>query len=217
MEIPLELAFRNVDPIKSLKETIRKKVAKLDRYHGHITGVRVAVERPHRTIGRGAPYRVRIDMTVPPGHELVVVKEPSARTANDTVHQVLNSAFEAAQRQLAQLKQRQRKIVKHHDVPAAFVVRKFDREGYGFLKTPEGREIYFHENSVTGGGFAKLDIGTQVRFEETEGHMGPQATTVHVIDKPGHRPLAEVEGDEDVAPPMDWRASERPPPPTSHA
>jgi hypothetical protein len=31
--------------------------------------------------------------------------------------------------------------------------------------------------------FDKLDIGTEVRFAEELGKLGPQATTVHVIGK----------------------------------
>ena len=56
----------------------------------------------------------------------------------------------------------------------------FRTQGYGFLETPGGREIYFHKNSVLDGGFGRLKIGTAVRFAEEEGEKGPQASTVRL-------------------------------------
>jgi hypothetical protein len=43
-----------------------------------------------------------------------------------------------------------------------------------------------------------------VRFEETMGEMGPQATTVQIIDKPGHRVSADSDN-EAVDVPLGWR------------
>lgn len=206
MQIPLELSFRDVQKTPDVEEMIRTKVDKLERYCDRITGSRVAVERPHKNVSSGNPFRVRIDLTVPPGHELVVTKEPLDNAPNDSLVTVVNSAFDAAERQLKELVDRQRGEVKTHVEPVAFVVRKFDDEGYGFLKTPDGREIYFHENSVAQDDFERLAVGTQVRFEETMGEMGPQATTVQILDKPGERPMAEREGDDEVAPPKSWQA-----------
>ena len=52
-----------------------------------------------------------------------------------------------------------------------------------FLKAVDtGKEVYFHHNSVTNKDFSELQIGYGVRFKETLGKMGPQATTVHVLD-----------------------------------
>ena len=46
--------------------------------------------------------------------------------------------------------------------------------------TPDGREIYFHRNSVLEPGFDRLDMGAEVRFAEEQGEQGPQASTVHI-------------------------------------
>ena len=43
--------------------------------------------------------------------------------------------------------------------------------------------MYFHKNSVVDTAFDKLDIGTEVRFVEEMGELGPQASTVHPIGK----------------------------------
>src|SRR2546427_559512 len=62
-------------------------------------------------------------------------------------------------------------------------------EGYGFLRTRDGRQIYFHRRSVLHDGFERLAIGTEVRFEEEDGSDGPQASTVQIVSKPGGRAL----------------------------
>jgi cold shock CspA family protein len=56
----------------------------------------------------------------------------------------------------------------------------FPERGYGFLTTSDGREVYFHQNSVLGNKFKDLKIGTEVRFVEEPGDKGPQASTVRV-------------------------------------
>jgi cold shock CspA family protein len=55
-------------------------------------------------------------------------------------------------------------------------------EGYGFLKTISGREIYFNWESVPGDGFDRMKIGTGVWFVEKESEKGPWASLVQIID-----------------------------------
>ncbi len=71
-----------------------------------------------------------------------------------------------------------RGAVKTHEAAALGRVRLEPELDYGFLETPDNREIYFHRNSVLGPGFDKLEIGAEVRFVEEEGEQGPQASTV---------------------------------------
>jgi cold shock CspA family protein/ribosome-associated translation inhibitor RaiA len=203
MDVPLELSFRQVRKSDQLEELIRERAAKLDKFHSRMTSCRVAVEKPHVHQRSGSPYRVRIEVRVPPGHDLVVEERPKEHGMHDSLERVLIDAFQAMERQLKELAERQRMEVKHHDVPIAFVVRLFRDNGYGFLKTPEGREIYFQRAATLGHDWQRLEIGTQVRFDETMGEMGPQATTVQIIDKPGHR-VAEGKP-EAVEVPRGWR------------
>jgi hypothetical protein len=44
--------------------------------------------------------------------------------------------------------------------------------------------------TTLGHDWERLETGTQGRFDETMGKMGPQATTLQIIDKPGHRVAA---------------------------
>jgi cold shock CspA family protein len=191
MQIPLQLEIRDVERTAALEGLLREKVARLERFCDHITGCRIAIERPHRHESHGNPYRVRIDLSVPPKHEIVVTKGPRDHAMHDDLAKVINNTFHAAERRLKELVQRQRDEVKARREPRALVARIFKNEGYGFLRTLEGREIYFHRNSVVGDEFERLAIGTEVRFARTLGEKGPQATTVKVVGKPGERANAQ--------------------------
>lgn len=203
MQVPLEITFRDVEHDPSLEELIRTKAAGLDKVCGRITRCRVAVERPHRSERSGNPYRVRIDVTVPPGAEIVVDRSPGKGELHEALETVIKDAFQAGRRQLQELAERRSGKVKTHEPPTALIVRLFPERGYGFLKTLEGRDIYFHRNSVADEDFERLSVGTAVRFEETEGDKGPQATTVQIIDKPGERHEKAAAGAENE-PPLGW-------------
>jgi cold shock CspA family protein len=66
------------------------------------------------------------------------------------------------------------------------VVRLDPSGEFGFLESSDGREIYFHRNSVLEG-IARLAVGTRVIFAEELGEKGPQASTVKLLGKHGLR------------------------------
>jgi cold shock CspA family protein len=69
---------------------------------------------------------------------------------------------------------------------SAMVTKLFTEQGYGFIQEiSTGKEIYFHRHSVTNDNFERLRVGSGVRYKETMGEMGPQATTVQLLD-PGN-------------------------------
>lgn len=181
MKHPLQITVRNMSLSEAAKAAIQEKAAKLDAVDDRIIGCRVLVELPHKHQHHGALYNVRIDLTIP-GAELVVKREP-----NEDLYVAIRDAFDAARRQLRE----RRKHAIHDVVPRetpqaeARVSRLFPIEGYGFLETPDGREIYFHRNSVRGG-IERLAVGAEVRFHEAQGDKGPQASTVEPVGAHGH-------------------------------
>jgi cold shock CspA family protein len=72
------------------------------------------------------------------------------------------------------------------------------------LKTPEGREIYMHRHSVLGDDWERLAIGTEVRFAESQGAMGPQTSSVQIVNKPGA--LLSSAEESLPRPPRGWEA-----------
>ena len=178
MQIPLQITYRHLEPSEALSAHIRAEAAKLEEFFEGIIGCRVAVELPHRHHRNGQHYRVRVDLTVP-GEELVVGRNPAEHFQHTDPYLAVNESFNAAQRQLQDYVRRISLRVKHHEEqPSGRVIRLDPDRGFGFLETTDGREIYFHRNSVLNGGFARLELGTSVRFVEEMGEKGPQASTV---------------------------------------
>jgi cold shock CspA family protein/ribosome-associated translation inhibitor RaiA len=192
MEVPLTITFRNVRKDAAIEALIHKQAAKLERACDHIVSCRVAVEKPQEHQRRGNPFRLRIDVTVPPEHELVVVRNSSEGDLHQQLSTVIRNAFGAMRRQLRKLVEKQHGDVKTHPEQeiGGFVVRLFPQQGYGFIKSLDGQEIYFHKNSLPGNEFDRLEIGTGVQWSEQQGDKGPQASTVRIVDKPGStRPI----------------------------
>ena len=109
-------------------------------------------------------------------------RAPPQNKRNEDVYVAVRDAFKIAQRQLQDYVRERRGDVKHHeDPPHGRILRLF--EDYGFIATPDGREVYFHRNSLLGESFDKLEVGTEVRFAEERGEKGPQASTVKLIGK----------------------------------
>jgi CspA family cold shock protein len=52
------------------------------------------------------------------------------------------------------------------------------RRGYGFILTPDGREIFVHYSNIAGHGFKTLGQGEQVTFEIVQGQKGLRAENV---------------------------------------
>ncbi len=190
MQVPLEISYRQVNKTEEIDRLVHEKAQKLERVHHHISSCRVAIEKPQKHQTCGNPYRVRIDITVPPGHEIVVRKEPSKSILHRGLDAVIRSAFSSARRQLKKLEQRQRGKVKTHSAETeneGIVKILFREKGYGFVRTLNNQDIYFHENSVLNDDFKRLEIGTGVRYEAQMGEKGLQASTVQIVDKPGSR------------------------------
>lgn len=181
MQVPLEIAFVNTDASAFVEKRIREKVAKLEKRSPLLVSCRIAVEVPHQRHQKGNLYHVRIEMAVP-GKELVVSRAPGDIHAHHDVYVAVDDAFHAAERQLAEHARKVQGDVKEHQGPLqGRIVRLF--ADHGFVATTDGREVYFHKNSVVDSEFGDLEDGQTVELVLVHGEssMGPQATTVRPI------------------------------------
>lgn len=177
MELPLQIIAQDFSLPANIEAEIREKAARLDSYYHGIMRCHVVVEAPVGHHRQGGPYNVRIHVTVP-GSELVVNRQD-----NEELPVAIRDAFDALRRRLEDYARHQRGDVKAHEEPllAGQVSKLVPQEGYGFVTTSDGREIYFHRNSVLAPGFDRLTLDAEVRFAEETGEKGPQASTVHVV------------------------------------
>jgi cold shock CspA family protein len=186
MNFPLQIAFHNLEGNDAIEARVRELAEGLESLHDRIQSGRVVIDLPHRHHREGNPYNVRIDLKVP-GAEIVVKRDPTQSGEYLDLDSALLEAFDDARRQLEDHARKARGHVKTHEpTPHARVTRFFEDRGFGFLETPEGREIYFHKNSVLNGGWAKLHEGVEVVFVEELGEKGPQASTVKLVGRHNH-------------------------------
>ena len=108
MQLPIGISYRGVEKSDQLEELILSKAARLDRFCNHISRCDVVVEQPNHAHHSGNPFRVRIDVTVPPGHELVADERQNAHEMHEPLSKVINDAFKAMERQLKTLVEKQR-------------------------------------------------------------------------------------------------------------
>ncbi|MFW6312718.1 MAG: HPF/RaiA family ribosome-associated protein [Spirochaetota bacterium] len=188
MEVPLEITFRNTERTEPLDQLIRDEAARLERFHDRITSCHVVVERPQEHLSSGREWRVRLDITVPAGNEIVVRKEAGKGDMHEQLTTVIKDSFNAAERQLKDLHDRQKRHVKQNATSESvgIVTRLLRDEGYGFITDPSEQEIYFHKNAVLNG-FDRITEGTAVWYNAELGEDGLQATAVRIEDKPGRR------------------------------
>jgi hypothetical protein len=187
MERPLQISFKEMESSGFLERLIRKRVDRLERSHPNVIGCRVVVEVAHRGGASGKPpIGIAAEIEVP-GHKKIVAKgESDRREKKDDRNAVINRVFDAAQRQLESLADVQSGTVKQHGSvgETGAIAQLFPAEGYGLVEVKGAPNLYFTRNAVGGGAFDELQVGTMVLVTRatTEGPMGPQASSVKLLD-----------------------------------
>lgn len=187
MKLPLQITFRDLDSSPALADAVRRRTERLDAICDRLISCRVAIEAPNRHTHHGpSQYHVRVDVKAP-GIELVSSHTPP--DVKPDLYVLIDQAFDDMERQVEDWVRMARWDVKRHGrSPHARIAKIFRARGYGFLEAPDGREIYFHKNSVLRNKWDQLEVGMEVRFAEEDGDKGPQASTVDVVGKPRRHP-----------------------------
>jgi cold shock CspA family protein len=157
---------------EALEADIRERVAKLERFHPRMVSCRVAVEETRKHHQQGRHFTVRIDARVP-GKEIAITRDH-----DEDIQVALRDAFDTARRQLEEVLRETRGDVKKHEVPQRGKVLRLTDEGYGFIGTADGRELYFSRENVVHPTFEQLAPGAEVQFIEEMAAEGPQAKRV---------------------------------------
>ena len=180
MQTQPQVSFDDLPVDEQVRDAALDHVAALERLWDRITGCHVVIAQPHRHQRQGRLYSVRVELVVP-GGEIVVNREHPRDHAHEDVFVALRDAFRAAERRLEDhVRQLQGAEKAHGERPHGRISQLFPIEGYGFIKTADGRDVYFHRNALSDPDFRVADVGTPVSFTEEEGDNGPQAAAVHV-------------------------------------
>jgi len=182
MQNPVEIDFQGMKATDSLRTSVTNHVEGLEKRFGPFAWCRIAVRGPSEHHRQGAPYEITIHLLLAQGKEVDIKRTPIADERLADVNFAINDAFKRARRRLTDQARRMRGEVKTHDGQPLAKVRHLNGD-FGFLETQDGREIYFHRNSVVNNGFAHLAPGARVAFCEVPGEKGPQASTVKPLGK----------------------------------
>lgn len=175
MKIPLKITLEDITHSDAIEAAIREKAGRLDRFYPHIMSCRVSVRLAGKHSHQRRPYNVHIDLTVP-GGEIAVNHD-----MHEDIYVAIRDAFDAARRKLEDYGRVQRGDNKAHEpVYHGRVARMFPDEGYGFIETSDGRELYFSRENLVNAQLDELEPGTEVQFLEQVGAEGLQAKRVSV-------------------------------------
>jgi ribosomal subunit interface protein len=174
MQVPLQITMQNVPRSDALEKRIRDAVDKLGQFHPRITSCRVTVAEADRHRHQGRQFQVRVDVRSPAHEEAI-----STLHHHEDVYVALRDAFDSARRQLEEEVREARGDVKQHSRARRGRVARLDiNEGFGFIETDEGDEIYFSRENVVQPPFEHLRAGTEVQFIEEPAGDGVQAKRV---------------------------------------
>jgi ribosome-associated translation inhibitor RaiA/cold shock CspA family protein len=178
MQVPLEIAFHNIEHSEWAESEIREHVARLEGIYKRLTSCRVRVDQRANNTNQTIPPVVRIEIGLPGYRDIVVAHEPD-------LHHAINEAFRIAERQLSAFKERisDRKTALTHEADNEFlgqIAEMLPERDHGFLMTKEGGLLYFHRNAVLVGDFDRLKRGDAVSYVEEVGDTGPIATKIRI-------------------------------------
>lgn len=61
-------------------------------------------------------------------------------------------------------------------------VKMFNKEkGFGFIKTEEGKDVFFHYSEIQMEGYKTAEEGEKVEFDVQESDRGPRAANIRKI------------------------------------
>jgi len=170
----LQIHWRNCDELsEEQRRNAEQRLQKLAADHTDLIDVRISGKTTghHRRGGQ----EIRI-VCMARGKELV-----AARTRED-MGKAFNEALDAFEREVWRMREkRQDKRVERPALPPVLGVidRVFVDDGYGFILTDDGEQVYFHRNAVGGGlSFESLEEGQRVGLNVESGAEGPQANVV---------------------------------------
>ena len=68
-------------------------------------------------------------------------------------------------------------------------IRQVIDHGFGFIKTEDGKDFFFHRSEIEGVEFSSLKVGQGVEFEISQDKKGrPQAVKVRLIETQAPEP-----------------------------
>lgn len=157
----------------SERDDAEARLERLAEGHSDLIDLRIAGHRTRHHQHGGQEVRITCQAR---GREIV-----AARSRPD-LGLALNEALDVFEREVHRLREKRRDLsrIRAPEPPHLGVVdRVFREDGYGFILTDDGEQVYFHRNAVKEGlDFERLEEADRVALNVEPGREGPQATSV---------------------------------------
>ena len=171
MDVEIEGVRLEVRP--EWRAAIEARVA--DLHPGHeVTHVRVRLTaHDHRKPDDSRSVLVVVQI---PGHTITAEKQHA------TFEEAIQDSCDALELELDKIREKRASHTVDVTVPPerGVVTKLFPEQGYGFIATDDGTEVYFHKNAVRDLAFEQMD-GMSVSLNIEAGDKGPQATVVEPL------------------------------------
>lgn len=136
--------------------------------------------RAHLTLKSGRHHRrgaAEVDIVATyPGATLRAAKQ------EEEMRDALHAALDALERELAAHHEARRHFGKAPGPrPAGTIAGLVRDRSFGFIRTTDGEDVYFHRNALHELEFESLEIGLPVELEIEAGERGPQASRVFPV------------------------------------
>src|SRR5258708_27736074 len=108
LQVPLEIAFHNIESSDWAEQEIRARVAELERLYGRLVSCRVRIDQRAKDLTGTIPPVVHIELGIPGRCDLVVSHEPDhllRKYQHPDLHKPINERFRIADRRLPDLKE----------------------------------------------------------------------------------------------------------------
>src|SRR2546427_5255166 len=169
LQVPLEIAFHNIESSPWAEREIRARVADLEKLYDRLVSCRVRIDQRAKDLTGTIPPVVHIELGIPGRADIVVSHEPEhllRKYQHPDLHKAITEAFRIAERQLLELKEeridRSKAVARDAQTQSLGQVAEITPErDFGFLITKEGGLLYFPRNSLRSGNFDGLQCGDE--------------------------------------------------------
>jgi cold shock CspA family protein/ribosome-associated translation inhibitor RaiA len=170
----MEIHWRKVEGLlPELREATEARLRELDEGHGDLIDVRIVARSTEHHRQGGDEIRITCQAR---GKEIVATRERAGLDVS------LLEALDAFEREVWRMRHRrtQERSATPPSPPELGVIDRVLRDqGYGFILTDAGDQVYFHRNAVREGlEFQSLEEGQRVGLNFEAGEKGLQATVV---------------------------------------
>ena len=174
MQTAPQISFRNIDPSEAVEDHIRRRIADLEEFYPRIISCEVVIEAPQKRKVSGREFTVHLKLGVP-GNDIETSRDVGRSGAAEDMNLAIHEAFDAARRILHDQDARlDPQHTKHHPpVVHGRIDRLFEGEGYGFIVTDDGEEVYFERDNLTRDCWNELKVDRLLGLRGGERWKGP--------------------------------------------